>query len=79
MAKVRRDKPFYDASGGGVTFSGGEATQSMAFLGELAKRRGDEDPQTLVGSSNAPTSHRVSVRDSRTPQTENDAHVPSCV
>ena len=37
VAKVIRDKPFYDTSGGGVTFSGGEPTLFMAFTGALAK------------------------------------------
>lgn len=36
LATVLRDKPFYDTSGGGVTFSGGEATLYMEYLGELA-------------------------------------------
>jgi pyruvate formate lyase activating enzyme len=35
--RVLRDKPFYDASGGGVTFSGGEPTLHMAFVSELAR------------------------------------------
>ncbi len=30
--RVLRDKPFYDNSGGGVTFSGGEATMQPGFL-----------------------------------------------
>lgn len=33
-----RDDPFYRASGGGVTFSGGEPTQAPGFAGELARR-----------------------------------------
>jgi len=37
VAAVLRDKPFYDSSGGGVTFSGGEPTLSVAFAGELAE------------------------------------------
>lgn len=32
MAELRADKPFYDASGGGVTFSGGEPLMQAAFL-----------------------------------------------
>jgi pyruvate formate lyase activating enzyme len=32
MAEVERDRPFYDRSGGGVTFSGGEPTAQAAFL-----------------------------------------------
>ena len=37
VARVIRDKPFYDTSGGGVTLSGGEPTMFMAFAGELLK------------------------------------------
>jgi len=33
-----RDEPFYRASGGGVTFSGGEPTQDPDFVGRLAER-----------------------------------------
>jgi pyruvate formate lyase activating enzyme len=33
-----RDKPFYDASGGGVTCSGGEPTLSIEFLTALLER-----------------------------------------
>lgn len=31
MAEVRKDKAFYDESGGGMTLSGGEALQQLAF------------------------------------------------
>lgn len=41
MREVRKDKPFYDKSGGGVTLSGGEPLMQrefvMALLGELKK------------------------------------------
>jgi pyruvate formate lyase activating enzyme len=33
--KIVKDKPFYDTSGGGVTFSGGEPTLHMEFLAGL--------------------------------------------
>ncbi|MBI5500344.1 MAG: glycyl-radical enzyme activating protein [Deltaproteobacteria bacterium] len=33
-----RDRPFYDASGGGVTLSGGEATLHLEFAADLARR-----------------------------------------
>lgn len=36
LAEVMKDKPFYDQSGGGVTFSGGEALMQMEFAGDLA-------------------------------------------
>ena len=35
MREVRRDKVFYSASGGGVTFTGGEPTMQFGFLVEL--------------------------------------------
>lgn len=38
MAVLERDKPFYEKSGGGITFSGGEATLQPGFL--LALLRG---------------------------------------
>lgn len=38
MNEVMKDKAFYDASGGGVTFSGGEVLFQAKFAIELAKR-----------------------------------------
>lgn len=35
MGEVERDRPFYDQSGGGVTFSGGEPLSQPAFLRDL--------------------------------------------
>jgi pyruvate formate lyase activating enzyme len=37
MAQVRQDKPYYEASGGGVTLSGGEVLCHLPFAIELAK------------------------------------------
>jgi pyruvate formate lyase activating enzyme len=37
VAAVVRDKPFYDGSGGGVTFTGGEATLQKDFLLDAAR------------------------------------------
>ena len=34
---IRADKPYYDATGGGVTFTGGECMLYPEFLSELAK------------------------------------------
>ncbi len=48
MATLLRDKPFYEASGGGVTFSGGEPTLHMRFLGELAGECKAEGIHTLA-------------------------------
>jgi pyruvate formate lyase activating enzyme len=35
LAEIERDVPFYDQSGGGVTFSGGEPLNQPRFLGSL--------------------------------------------
>ncbi|HQR80826.1 MAG TPA: glycyl-radical enzyme activating protein [Actinomycetota bacterium] len=48
MEGLRADKPFFEASGGGVTFSGGEATLAMGFLGELAAACHAEGIHTLL-------------------------------
>lgn len=40
MAEIRKDLPFYDTSGGGVTFSGGEPLMQAEFLLELLKACG---------------------------------------
>jgi pyruvate formate lyase activating enzyme len=37
MAEIERDIPFYDQSGGGVTFTGGEPMQQFTFLEEALK------------------------------------------
>lgn len=37
VEKVLKNKPFFDTSKGGVTFSGGEPTLHMSFLAEAAK------------------------------------------
>ena len=36
MALVRQDKPFYERSGGGMTFSGGDVLQQAEFAADLA-------------------------------------------
>ncbi len=38
LAQIRRDEIFYRFSGGGITFSGGEATAQPALLNELTAR-----------------------------------------
>jgi pyruvate formate lyase activating enzyme len=38
VAEVERDRPFYDASGGGITLSGGEPTLQMDFAVAFARR-----------------------------------------
>ncbi|RYD05916.1 hypothetical protein N752_06640 [Desulforamulus aquiferis] len=37
LNEIERDRPFYEQSGGGVTFSGGEALCQIDFVTELAK------------------------------------------
>ncbi len=37
ILEVLKDKPFFDTSGGGVTFSGGEPVMFMEFLSEVLK------------------------------------------
>ena len=52
---VRRDKMFYDASGGGVTVSGGEALLKPAFVADLFKLcRHDSIATCMETSGNAP-------------------------
>lgn len=42
VAEILRDRAFYQSSGGGVTFSGGEPTRQLAFLQAVATRCRDE-------------------------------------
>ncbi len=42
VATILRDHAFHESSGGGVTFSGGEPTRQMAFLGAVAARCREE-------------------------------------
>lgn len=37
MAEILKDKPYYENSGGGVTFSGGECMLQLDFLAELLR------------------------------------------
>lgn len=48
VARVMPDKPFYDASGGGVTLSGGEPAMFTAFTGRLLQALKAEGIHTLV-------------------------------
>lgn len=45
---VKKDLPFYQISGGGVTFSGGEATSQGAFLLGLAKAMNENNIHTCI-------------------------------
>jgi len=48
MDQVLKDKPFFDTSGGGVTFSGGEPTLHMEFLAETAKALKEKGVHVLL-------------------------------
>jgi len=48
LEQVKRDRPYYDESGGGVTFSGGEPTAQKDFLSALLKLVSNEDIHTAI-------------------------------
>lgn len=51
LAEIERDVPFYDQSGGGVTFSGGEPLMQRSFLLELLRACHELDLHTVVDTS----------------------------
>lgn len=51
LAEIERDQPFYDQSGGGVTFSGGEPLLQRRFLAELLRECKDREIHTVVDTS----------------------------
>ena len=51
MREVERERPFYEESGGGVTFSGGEPLAQRAFLAALLRRSKELDVHTAVDTS----------------------------
>ncbi|MCO5384864.1 MAG: glycyl-radical enzyme activating protein [Desulfosporosinus sp.] len=51
MLEVRKDRLFYKSSGGGVTFSGGEALSQSEFLLALAKQCREEGIHTAIETS----------------------------
>ncbi len=51
MAEVIKDKDFYEASGGGVTFSGGECMLQIDFLCELLKKCKQKGIHTAVDTA----------------------------
>ncbi len=51
MKIIKKDKIFYDESGGGVTFSGGEPLVQTNFLNELLKKCKYFDIHTVVDTS----------------------------
>jgi pyruvate formate lyase activating enzyme len=51
MKEIRKDSVFYDESGGGVSFSGGEPMMQASFLLNLLKACKEEDLHTAVDTS----------------------------
>lgn len=51
MKEIRKDKGYYERSGGGVTVSGGEPLLQSGFVAELFKACKDEGIQTCCESS----------------------------
>lgn len=51
LSEILKDKMFYDASGGGVTFSGGECMLQIEFLTELLKVCKERDVLTAVDTA----------------------------
>jgi len=48
VRQIKKDKPFFKTSGGGVTFSGGEPTMFIDFASELVKALKAEGIHTLL-------------------------------
>jgi pyruvate formate lyase activating enzyme len=51
FSEIKKDTPFYDTSGGGVTFSGGEPLMQAEFLIELLKLCGNEHIHRAVDTT----------------------------
>jgi pyruvate formate lyase activating enzyme len=51
VAEVERDIPFYDQSGGGVTFTGGEPMYQLEFLHEALRACKEKGMHTVVDTS----------------------------
>lgn len=51
LAEIIKDKVFYDNSGGGVTFSGGECMLQIDFLSEVLKKCKDVGIHTAVDTA----------------------------
>ena len=62
MAEIKKDLPFYDTSGGGVTFSGGEPLLQPEFLLDLLRACGDLQIHRTVDTSGfAPTATLLEI------------------
>ena len=53
LTEVMKDKAFYDHSGGGVTFSGGEVLLQWDFAAQLAKRMKEQGIHVAVETAGA--------------------------
>lgn len=51
LSEILKDKSFYETSGGGVTFSGGECMLQIEFLCELLKKCKDNKIHTAVDTA----------------------------
>lgn len=51
LAEIEQDRPFYDASGGGVTFSGGEPMLQWKFLADMLAACGKQRIHRAVDTS----------------------------
>lgn len=51
LNEILKDKMFYETSGGGVTFSGGECMLQIEFLEEILKKCKDADIHTAVDTA----------------------------
>ena len=51
ISVITKDKPFYDASGGGVTFSGGECMLQIDFLSKALKKCKENGINTAVDTA----------------------------
>lgn len=51
VAEIVKDKVFYETSGGGVTFSGGEPMMQVGFLAEVARRCKEEGIHVALDTS----------------------------
>jgi pyruvate formate lyase activating enzyme len=64
MQEIRKDRIFYERSGGGVTFSGGEPLQQIDFLAALLEECREDGIHTVVDTSgHAPFESLDRIRD----------------
>ena len=62
MAEIEKDLPFFDQSGGGVTFSGGEPLMQKDALMTLLERCGEKGIHRAIDTTGfAPTPHLLDV------------------